>query len=85
MIFGEEEAAILAYCNDDEPKSAEKTRFGRVWIIFPNLGKEQSLLYFLLKIKSTVWADFFLLSQKIHIFLCLFYSILDKTSGAGMR
>ena len=40
MIFGEEEAAILAYCNDDEPKSAEKTRFGRVQIILPNLSAD---------------------------------------------
>ena len=37
MIFGEEEAVILTYCNDDEPKSTEKTHFGRVRIIFSNL------------------------------------------------
>ena len=37
MIFGEEEAAIPTYCNDDESKSTEKTRFGRIRIIFSNL------------------------------------------------
>ena len=37
VIFGEEEAAILAYCNDDEPKSAEKTRFGRVRLVLIRL------------------------------------------------
>ena len=41
MIFGEEEAAIPSYCNDDEPKNTEKTRFGRVRIIFSNLTIEQ--------------------------------------------
>ena len=42
MIFGKEKAAIPTYFNDDEPKGAEKMRFGRVQSIFSNLNDREN-------------------------------------------